>query len=339
MLEIRSVERIHSATKAGAIVDDLIAQGVSPSEALKGTHIPFSELHSHEIRISQEQLLTVCANAMRLSSDPHLPYRIGTSIHLSVYGMYGFAILSCPNFRWAMEFATRYHLLAAPLATIAFSEHDAVSTWTIETLPNPKMDDRLSRFIVELQVGIHTSLHRDIMGPSFVPREISLRHERGSDFNLSEELVGCPVRWGQKANQISFDSAALDEMPKLGNRATHSAVVEACDALLAGMESYRGVAAQVRRAIVQIGPRKATLENVAAQLGMTGRTIRRRLLGEQTSFRALLDEVRSELAIKYLKETTMANEDVAAALGFADPANFRRAFRRWTGHTPKHFRR
>lgn len=336
--ELGSTERLHSAAKLAVIAEALISRGASAADALKGTGVAPGDLHSHKLLVSQEQLLTACGNALRLSGDRHLPYRIGNAIHVSAYGMYGYAILCCTSFRQAMAFATRYHLLAAPLAAISFAEQDDRSSWTLEAIHHRKIDSRIARFVIELQIGIHTSLHRDVMGPTFVPREITLAYDRSDDFHLSEDLVGCPVRWGQDANRLLFDTAALDAEPKLGNRTTYSAIIDVCDALLADMATYGGVAGRIRRLLVESIHRPPTLEAVADRLGMTARTIRRQLGEHGTSFRALLDEARSELAIKYLRETRMTNEDIAAALGFADPANFRRAFRRWTGTNPNGFR-
>jgi AraC-like DNA-binding protein len=80
------------------------------------------------------------------------------------------------------------------------------------------------------------------------------------------------------------------------------------------------------------------LAGTAKQFGTTARTLRRQLALQGTSFRALVDELRAQIAVKYLRETGMTNDDIAAALGFSDAANFRHAFRRWTGASPSAFK-
>jgi len=107
-------ERVYESTKLAALFDILVDQGCPAGEILKNVNLTVDEVHSPKSRISLTELMTACKNAIRLSSDPHLPYRIGTSIHISAYGMYGFAILCCPDFRKAMTFAKLYHALAAP---------------------------------------------------------------------------------------------------------------------------------------------------------------------------------------------------------------------------------
>ena len=73
-------------------------------------------------------------------------------------------------------------------------------------------------------------------------------------------------------------------------------------------------------------------------LKTTPRTLRRQLRLQNTSFRQLSDELRVHVALRYLRETKMTVEDIAFELGFSDPANFRHAFRRWTGKTPHEYR-
>jgi len=204
---------------------------------LRGIDVTAERVHSPKTRISLKQLTTAYQNAIRLSTDRHLPYRIGTTIHVSTYGLYGYALLSCPDFRKAMEFAAKYHALAAPLATIEFREDREGAIWRIEPASNAVVSDRrLYRFIAELQIGVHISLMRDIMGPAFVPKEISLTHPQADDFSLTAELVGCDVRFAQLEHQILFESKWLDQTASLANRTTYTAVLALCDDLLESLD-------------------------------------------------------------------------------------------------------
>jgi AraC-like DNA-binding protein len=332
-------ERAYSAAKITAVLDALVAERVSPIDALRGADISLEDLHSPSTRISRNQLIQCYRNAVALSRDPHLPYTIGSSVHLSAYGMYGYAMLCSTDFRRTMKFAVRYHQLAAPLATIAFSEHDGVGAWTIEPLLHPRIDTQLYRFVTELQIATHISLHRDIMGESFKPREISLGYRVANDFQITPALVGCPVRFEQAANQIEFDSAFLDVVPKLGNRTTYPAAITLCDDLIADLAQRSGAAGRVRSLLSTDFAKRPALATVAKLLKTTPRTLRRQLRLQNTSYRELSDELRVHVALRYLRETTMTIEDIAFALGFSDSANFRHAFRRWTSKTPHEFRR
>jgi AraC-like DNA-binding protein len=332
-------DRIYRPAKLAAVVDILVEDGIPPVEALRDVGVPPDELHSPDALISLEQLLTACKNASRLSRDPRLPFRIGSSIHASAYGMYGYAILCSTDFRRTMEFCVKYHVLAAPLVEFSFREQEGLGLWTMAPILHHIVDEQLYRFVVELQIGVHISLLRDVMGPSFTPHEITLTYPQAGDFRLTEDLVGCELLFEQSENQIAFAAKWLDSPAKLGNRVTYPAIEALCDELLTDVALRTGIAGKIRMRLLQDIAKRPTFAATAKLLGASTRTLRRQLENQGTSFRELVDELRVQVAVKYLRETLMTNEDIAIALGFSDAANFRHAFRRWTDKTPSEFRR
>jgi AraC-like DNA-binding protein len=331
-------ERVYESTKLAALFDILIEQGCPAGEILRNVNLTVEEVHSPKSRISIAELMAACKNAIRLSSDPHLPYRVGTSIHISAYGMYGFAILCCPDFRKAMAFAEMYHALAAPLATIEFTEKEGLANWIIEPNARAATDPQVYRFITEMQIGIHISLMRDIMGPAFTPDQISLAYPDAHDFGLPTDQIGCRLSFASRTNQIIFRSAWLDQAANLGNKTTYPAVVALCDDLLNDLKSRVGLAGEIRALLLRDITNPPTLAAVAKLFEVSDRSLRRDLREQGISFRGLLDELRMQIALKYLRTTRLANEDIALALGFSDAANFRRAFRRWTNKSPGEIR-
>jgi AraC-like DNA-binding protein len=331
-------DRVYESTKLAALFDLLVDRGCPAAEILRNVNLTVDEVHSPKSRISLAELKTACKNAIRLSSDPHLPYRVGASIHISTYGMYGFAILCCPDFRKAMAFAELYHALAAPLATIEFTEEDGAASWVIEPNARAATDPQVYRFITEMQIGIHISLMRDIMGPSFTPDEINLAYPQADDFGLPAHQIGCHLSFANRTNQIIFRSAWLDQAANLGNKTTYPVVVALCDDLLNDLKSRIGVAGEIRALLLRDITNPPTLAAIAKILQVSDRSLRRQLREQGISFRGLLDELRMQIALKYLRTTRLANEDIALALGFSDAANFRRAFRRWTNKSPSDIR-
>jgi AraC-like DNA-binding protein len=331
-------ERVYESTKLAALFDMLVEQGYPAGEILKNVNLSVEEVHAPKSRISLAELMTACKSAIRLSSDPHLPYRVGTSIHISAYGMYGFAILCCPDFRKAMAFAELYHALAAPLATIEFAEKEGLASWIIEPNAHAAADPQIYRFITEMQIGIHISLMRDIMGPSFTPDQISLAYPEARDFGLPAGQIGCGLSFASRTNRIIFRSAWLDQTANLGNKTTYPTIVALCDELLIDLKSRIGVAGDIRALLLRDITSPPTLAAIAKLLEVSDRSLRRQLREQGISFRGLLDELRMQIALKYLRTTRLANEDIALALGFSDGANFRRAFRRWTNKSPSEIR-
>jgi AraC-like DNA-binding protein len=176
------------------------------------------------------------------------------------------------------------------------------------------------------------------MGPAFSARELHVTYAPPEDASNYPDIFGCPVLFGQPENKLLFDATWLDGTPKLGNEITYSAVIALCDDLMEDLNLRIGLVGKVRQVLLVNLMQPTSFSDVAGYLNMSTRTLRRKLQEESTSFRRLVDELRMDLAIKYLRDTDLTVEDVAATLGFSDAANFRHAFRRWTKAAPHQFR-
>jgi len=339
MIEIGWEQRIYPAAKIAIIVDALAAEGVPLADALQRTFLSPSELRSPTTQVSVNQVIESYRNAIRLSHAPHFAFETGLKAHVSSYGMYGFAILSSMNFRETMQFAVKYHQLATPLVRLQFHEAAGLADWTIDPLPHPAIDARLFRFIVEMQFGVHVSLHRDVMGSGFYPSALEVTFAAPEPEDQYARVLGCRVAFGQPRNRFHFDAAWLHGAPQFGNEITYASVLALCDDLHDRLQNRIGVAGKVRSFLLATLGRNTSLEHVAAHLGVPVRTLRRKLRDEETSFRDLFDQLRAEVAIKYLRDTQMTIDDIAHALGFSETSNFRHAFRRWNHASPHEVRR
>jgi AraC-like DNA-binding protein len=331
-------EKIYTTQKIAVLLEALAFNGLPTTGALEGVGLSEAEVANPATRVSLTQVIACCRNAISLSPDPMFAYRTGLRFHMPAYGMYGFAMLSSMDFRQTMRFAEQYHYLGAPLIDHVFTEGEGAAVWTITPKPHPQIDPIFYRHVVELYFGIHTALHRDVMGPEFAPRELRVTFQPPPDPDGYAQALGAPVRFGQSRNQLVFDAGWLDGRPGLGNAVTYSYVREICDRLLDELQRCTGVVSNVRQLLMSRLMRDMSLEDVAGELGVSVRTLRRRLTDRGTSYRQIVDDLRREVAIKYLRDTDMTVEDVAFTLGFNDAANFRRAFRRWTSATPQFFR-
>ena len=339
MVEIGWEQRIYPAAKIAIVVDALAAESVPVAEALRRTSLSPSDLRSPTTQVSVNQVIESYRNAVRLSRAPHFAFKTGLKTHVSHYGMYGFAILSSMNFRETMHFAVKYHQLATPVVKLQFREEAGRVDWTIDPLPHPAIDARLYRFIVETQLGILVSLHRDIMGSAFNPLAIEVTFAAPESEEQCWTTVRCPVSFRQPRNRFLFDADWLNGAPQYGNEITYASVLALCDDLHDRLQNRIGVAGKVRAYLLATLGRRTSLDHVAAHLGVPVRTLRRKLRDEETSFRDLFDQLRGEVAIKYLRDTHMTVDDIAQALGFSETANFRHAFRRWNRASPQEFRR
>jgi AraC-like DNA-binding protein len=331
-------EKIYPVGKVAAVVAALAAEGVAPEEALGAAQLSEKAILSPNMRVSLNQILAVFRRAMERSHDPFFAYRAGLRVHVSTYGAYGFAILTSANSRQTMRIAVKYHELATPLAAISFREQAGRGVWTVNPEPHPMVDAALYRFLVEMQFGIHVSLHRDAMGPAFKPTELRVVYAAPLAAPRYREAFSCDVLFGQPTNALAFDAAWLDAVPQLADKLTNQTVLKMCDDLLEELELRKGLSGKVRAALLVNLAQPAPFDDIARHLGQSPRTLRRKLQEEGASMHKLLDELRLQVAIKYLRDTDMTVEEASDALGFNEASNFRRAFARWTKMSPQQFR-
>lgn len=332
-------DKIYPAAKIVVIVDLLAEEGIPVEQALADVALSPEQLRAPATKVSGAQVLQSCRNAAKLARDPQFAYRASSRFCVSTYGMYGFAALSSPNFRETIAFASAYHRLATPLVEVEFSEEGSAAVWSMTPLPLPDIDGPLYEFITRLHMGVLLSLHRKLLGAAFKPALVTYAFGQPHEDSEATAFFDCPVVYGEPTNIFTFEAAWLDRQPDFGNEHVYAELKQLCDGLLKEFELGTGVAGQVRKLILSNLSRPVGFERAAECLNMSGRSLRRRLHEEGTSFGQLFDELRVQVAIKYVRDTDLSVEDIASAMGFSDAASFRQAFRRWTNAAPSEYRR
>jgi AraC-like DNA-binding protein len=189
------------------------------------------------------------------------------------------------------------------------------------------------RAIAELSIANYVQLSRSWTGVRFVPREARFQHARPRDTRELDRFFGCKLRFGQRDNALVLGRDAL-ELPFLTAEPALGSYLEA--SALARLEHMPAptLVDEVRAAIGD-GLRAGDfdIERVARRIGVTPRSLQRRLHDEGTSYRELIDAIRHKRAID-LMQRGVSFVDIAERLGFSEARAFRRAFRRWTGLVP-----
>lgn len=332
-------QRIYSPHSIAAIAGELNRHGVPVSVALAGTGLREQQLEMHTTQVSYRQLDIAIRNALRLSSDPAIAFHAGQRMHVTAYGMYGYALMSSATYAEVRDFSNQYIGVVGPLCAATYSSDGATVVCTMEPLHWLDPAEEAYRFATEFSLSAHLTTIRDLAGPSFGFSRIAIDYAKPTHAQTYEDIFECPVLFGQAGTDYWYELAKADGPVALADSRTHRMAREMCDYLLTEVNRAGGVAADVRRLLISQPGRYPSLEAIAEKLGMPSRVLRRRLEAEETSYRDLLAEVRTRLAIEYLRKTQMTNEDIASRLGYSDAANFRHAFLRWTGKSPSDFRK
>ncbi|WP_128970396.1 AraC family transcriptional regulator [Bradyrhizobium tropiciagri] len=329
-------QRIFPPHSIAAIAAELREQGIDPSTVLEGTRLGITQLESHTTRISYRQLDTVIRNALRLAKDPAIALHSGARMHVTAYGMYGYALLSSASHAEARDFAARYIRVVGPFCDFGLSYNGERVVATFQPMHWPNPTESVHRFAVEFALAAHLTTIRDRSGQSFGFSRVLLDYAPPPSTAAYQSLFQCQVLFNQL--HCGYEYARNDGPRALADPRTHAMAREMCEEILGEVNRAGGVAADIRRLLIEQPGRYPSIEAIAEQLDIYPRALRRRLEAEGTSYRDLLAEVRMRLAIEYLRKTRMTNEEIASRLGYSDAANFRHAFLRWTGRNPSEFR-
>jgi len=334
-------EKVYAPLKILTIVQVLSECGVTAEAALAGTGLGLDEVRDPGVRTSVQQLLAVGRNAVRLCPLPELGLNVGRRLHVTSYGLYGYALLCAETMRHGFGLSMRYHGLATPVMPVSFSESDAEGILRLPTHGDVGLlglSPQEYAFFLDMQFALHGTLARDVMGSWCVPAKAFYALPMPAHAGQIERTLECPVVFGHACNSIHYPREWLDRAPHMANPITAAQMSESCERLLQESAWQAGLTRRVYEAITQIPGRFPGIEQVASSLCMTSRTLSRKLAAEGTTYSELLSRLRHALALDYLRTTRLSMEDIAEALGFSDANSFRQAFRRWSGKSPTEYR-
>ncbi|MCE9650347.1 MAG: AraC family transcriptional regulator [Parvibaculum sp.] len=277
----------------------------------------------------------LCEEAIALARDPTLALRFGAALHLGSHGLLGNALMSCRTLRQAAEFLVQHNPVRTAQGSIrfAFDQDNAV----LSMMPGVELAGA-PNFLVEAFFAAAVTAITELTGLELAGCRVEFSFRAPLPEEEYSRLLGMPVSFGKSANRLIGPRDAVDLPLVAAGNVVADMYVRQCGKLLRDQGRAENYAAEVRRVLLNARGEIASEYEVASRLHMSGRTLRRRLSCEGTSFREILDEARNEIARGYLRETRLSIAEVGGLLGFEDAANFRRAFRRWNGCSPQCFR-
>jgi AraC-like DNA-binding protein len=276
--------------------------------------------------------------AARLAGDDLLGFNLGLSYDLRASGLAGYVAIAAATVREAMTNAVRYGALRDTSAVYALEGGDGLIRFRIDSR---SAHMRGSRHATEFKAALVLAACHRWIGAGFRPLEMRFAHTRAASRRAIERQFNCSVRFGSEATEMVLSPEHLDLPVRGADPHLLALVTRHAEAALANDASARrgDLRARVERVILEELPKGTpTVAAVAEALGMGERTLARRLAGEGTPFRRVVDELRRDMATGYLADPELSLSQIAYLLGYAEQSAFTSAFRRWTGRSPRRFR-
>ncbi len=312
-------------------------RGLEMDACLRGTGITAASLSNPATEITAVQELQLIRNLVTgLGNPPGLGLDAGLRYHLSSYGIWGFAMLSSPDFRSAAEVAVRY--LALSYAFVRY-RLEARGRDLLIILDDSLVPDDLRQFLVERDFAAWANAAWEMRAGGFPAISAEFRFPLPDYAWRFDKLCGVRPSFNAPLNAVLLPAKDLDLPLPMANPHMARLCEEQCRQLLATRRVRSGVSGQIRDRLLRSPSEMPGIEAASAELHLSARSLRRRLDEEGTSYRALVDEVRHTLAEELLLSAHMKLAEIAERLGYTEPAAFISAFKRWKGMSPSAFRK
>jgi AraC-like DNA-binding protein len=320
-----------------ALAAELAAQGVSVVDLFRRTGVQPSQLEDPKAMISLRQRLMIYRNARTLAKRSDIALLAGARQRISDYGIYGYAMLSSATFGDALKLGVEHVTMAGPaFKQLSFSIENG--TAILRSHGVHALGDLLP-FAAEFWRSSMTSLFSHVLGAPFPSKRMVFTFPAPVHWRHYERLFNCPIDFSASSMEWHFDASVLDRACPNANPITAQVCQQFCDRMMAERNGEAELAHQIRAACINSSRSFPTADEMAPRLGLSLRTLHRRLAHDGLSYQSVINDLRRSVAIEFLENTRLTIEHVAERVGFSDATSFRKAFRKWTGHSPTYYRR
>lgn len=316
------------------IADEVRAAGVPVDDWLALGGLDQRQLDDGTFALTYADFERLLLDAATLVDEPAVGLVLGQRLGPGTHGPLGYAIMNSGSLREMLELTRRFMQVRAGFLALDYAaEPDGVRV-TIEALMplGP-----IRRLVLEAVVStVKLAIDAVAMGACPV-RAATFPFADPGYAELARELLGCAVQYDQPAAGLWLPPAALGLRLDRADPEALRLAEALCQRELDKLASNTSEAARVRRLLLE-RQGYPTLATAARLLRTTPRTLHRRLVAEGTAYRAIVDDLRYRAAREHLDGGRISVEAIAYLLGYANPANFRRAFKRWSGLSPSAYR-
>ena len=332
-----------AADQGGSVLASLVARlvetsaqlGADRAALLRAAGTSAEQLQDPDARLPLDRYLDLWAEVRRQLPDAPVEVACARAESAADFGLVGYLAQQSPDLGRALEVLVRYQRLFHDGIGTALEREGEVVRAVFPLSPRV-------RAIAPIAASCAASLVagvRLLVGPWWTPARVELPHPEPKHSGALRDFAGAPVIYGQPRCLVELPAGDL-ALPLLApDRALAVWLGAQAEATLARLGEVQPMSEAVARRLVELLPRgQGTQQAIARALGIGDRTLQRRLAAEGTTFAALLERSRRQLAEGFLKDPRLSASEVALLLGYADPSTFFRAFKRWTGRTPQQFR-
>ncbi len=271
------------------------------------------------------------------ASDPAFGIRLGAAVEVRKLGLVGYAMYYSSTLEEALRRLVRFGRVVNEATRLTL---EVSGPHVVLTAGDPYEIGTGLRYALDARMALAVSIARAITGRDIVPVKVAFPIGPPKTLVHHEQFFRCPIEFNQPSCMVVLRNEDV-ELPVIRADADLVGYLDHhAEGVLRGLVGSGSVTERVRAAVwMDLSHGQPTLAGVANALGMSPRTLQRQLGNERTSFSELVDTIRQEMAQACLDDQSLSIDEIAFLLGYADTPSFRRSFKRWTGSTPRAYRR
>jgi len=329
--------RSHSGKAITTQLKILETLGYDSEQLLFKTGLVCEKLEDENRELTRESENKFYQNILDLVDDKLIGLKLGEGFSPQKYGLFGYALLSAKTLRHAILFATNFYQLTFTYFTFNFKVYGEEAEFII-TNPIPT-DFQVLNLLVDRDISATKVALSEMIGEGFPVTRIELPHDGHGQQQRYHDYFSCDVLFNQPKAKLIFKSNIVDNALPNSDSTTCDYFLQQCQMLIAKLSSHSKFVDQVRMIILARPGYFPDIDYIAEKLEMSPRTLRRKLSTENSSYRKILDEIRFKFAVEYLTETKLPLSEISGLLAYSEPGNFTHAFRRWSGRSPRAYRK
>jgi AraC-like DNA-binding protein len=314
------------------------SMGIGTQQLLAGTHVDPNVLPAPEGRVTRMQYYDVIMNMIRITGNPAIAFSLGEVFELSTFGILGYAMLSSTTLGQVIRIRRQFQNDVFGSVVCINSAKDVRPGYEL-TISSTALTDVLRRFEIEEFLVEGLMLIKRLTGVEPEIRRLSFSYPRPSYANLYHEYFKCPIEFDAPQTLISLRKPDFDTPVLSGNSELHTVCAKHCQEVMQSDTNSSQLHERLRELFLANPSLLPDLKQAARALGMSERSLCRKLSSEGLTYQALKDQFRLDLARQLLISGNVAQKEVAYLLGFATPSAFSRAFKSWTGKTVQEYLR
>ena len=316
------------------------ARGARPNDLLVLSGHDFETLQAEATQISTAAYGHILEQAVAQTDDNYLGLHFGEFMNMAAAGIVAQITMTSETVKQGLEYACEFAQLACSALPMQLTE--AAAAYRLSMVPDPvwlKQSPSSVRHTIDGTLVFTLNEYFELTRKRHYPIEVHLTIPRPADPSEYHRVLNCPVLFNQPETALYFRKEHIEQKILTSDYRLLRILVAHAEERIAAMNQQQGFYDTVRQSVAHlVKPEFPTIEQVAQHLNISVRTLQRKLSEEGHTFKQIIESLREDFALSYLKRPELSINEIAYLLNYGDASAFIRSFKRWKGMTPNQYR-